>query len=444
MTSHRRNVELRLLLLAIAIVAFAHAYAVLNMGTGGSPQTSMMFGGGAVTALAAHVVLRLRAPYADPFILPTAVLLNGLGLVMIQRLDTADRARAVRQGVDFAGAAFDAQATWAVLGMVLMAVVLVLVHDHRQLQRYTYTSMVVGVTLLLMPLLPVVGKTINGARLWVHIGPQSVQPAEFAKLFLAIFFAGFLVLKRETLAAVRIKRWGIGFPRARDLGPLLVFWTLSVGVLVFERDLGTSLLFFGLFVTVLYLATGQRTWLVLGATLFLSGATLAYLLFGHVRVRVQVWLDPFAYATTQGYQVVQSLYGLASGGMFGSGLGGGYPTLVPFAKSDFILSAMGEELGLVGLTALLLLYALLVQRGLRIANTVRDGFGRLLAGGLSVVIGLQTFIVAGGVTRLIPLTGLTTPFLAAGGSSLVANWIALGMVLRISDTANRMAESRAG
>ena len=440
MTS-RRNSELRLLLLALCIGAFAHFVAVTNTGAAFTPL-SWLFVLIAVTACIAHLAVRVLAPQADPLLLPLVTLLNLLGLVMIQRLDIAERARAARQGVPFTSESFSAQATWTVLGMLLLAVVLFVVRDHRALQRYTYTSMVVGVLLLLLPLVPLLGATINGARLWIRIGGQSMQPGEFAKLCLAIFFAGYLVLKRDTLASVRIRKWGMGFPRPRDLGPLLVFWTLSVAVLVFERDLGTSLLFFGLFLTVLYLATAQRTWLVIGGVLFLSGAVLAYLLFGHVRVRVQVWLDPFAYASTQGYQVVQSLYGLASGGMFGSGLGGGYPSLVPFAKSDFILSAFGEELGLVGLTAVLLVYAIIVQRGLRIASTVRDGFGRLLAGGLIAVVGLQVFIVAGGVTRLIPLTGLTTPFLAAGGSSLIANWIVIALIMRISDTANQLTESR--
>lgn len=387
-----------------------------------------------------HLGLRRFAPLADPAILPTATLLNLLGLVMIHRLDIADMQRAARQGVALPESTFSTQSAWTLLGMSLMLLVLLVVRDHRQLQRYTYTSMLIGVVLLLMPLLPVVGASINGARLWVRVAGQSFQPGEFAKLFLAVFFAGFLVLKRESLALIRIKQFGVGLPRPRDLGPILVCWAISIAVLVFQRDLGTSLLFFGLFVSVLYFATGQRTWLAIGAALFMFGATVAYFLFGHVRVRVQVWLDPFAYADSQGYQVVQSLYGLASGGMFGTGLGDGFPYLVPFAKSDFILSAFGEELGLIGLTAILLLYAVLVQRGLRVASIVRDGFAQLLAGGLAVVLGLQTFIVAGGVTRLIPLTGLTTPFLTAGGSSLVANWIALGLLLRISDTANRMQE----
>ena len=214
-------------------------------------------------------------------------------------------------------------------------------------------------------------------------------------------------------------------------------WLASIAILVFERDLGMSLLFFGLFVSTLYLATGQRTWLALGAVLFMFGAVGAYLLFGHVQTRVQVWLDPFTYADNQGYQIAQSLYGLASGGLFGSGLGDGFPNLVPYAKNDFILSAFGEELGFVGLAAILMLFAILVQRAMRIAMHTPDSFGQLLAGAIGIVIGLQTFIVAGGVTRLIPLTGLTTPLLSSGGSSLVAIWVSIGVLLRISDSSNR-------
>lgn len=434
-----RKVEGLLLGAAITIGGLAFFIARMNTNRSDSgPVFVFMLVCG--TSVLVHVGLRRFAPLADPLILPIATMLNLLGLTMIHRLDTADAQRAMRQGAVIPPATFSTQSAWTLLGLSLLLLVVLLVRDHRQLQRYTYTSMLVGVILLLMPLLPIVGTSINGAQLWVRVAGQSFQPGEFAKLFLVVFFAGFLVLKRDSLALIRIRRFGIGLPRPRDLGPILVFWGISIAVLVFQRDLGTSLLFFGLFVSMLYFATGQRTWLVIGAALFTFGATTAYFLFSHVRVRVQVWIDPFAYADTQGYQVVQSLYGLASGGLFGSGLGDGFPYLVPFAKSDFILSALGEELGLIGLCAILMLYALLVQRGLRVASTVRDVFGQLLAGGLAVVLGLQTFIVAGGVTRLVPLTGLTTPFLTAGGSSLVANWISLGVLLRISDTASRMRE----
>ena len=435
-----RRAEGVLVLAAIAIGGLA--FFITRVNTDVADTGSIwLFALVAAATIVTHFGIRRFAPNADPLILPTATMLNLLGLAMIHRLDIADAQRAVRQGAPIPAETFVTQSAWTLLGLSLLLIVLAVVRDHRLLQRYTYTSMLAGVVLLLMPLLPVIGTSINGARLWVRIAGQSFQPGEFAKLLLAIFFAGFLVLKRESLAFIRVKRWGIGLPRPRDVGPIIVAWGISVAILVFQRDLGTSLLFFGLFVSVLYFATGQRTWLVIGAGLFMSGATLGYFLFGHVRVRVQVWLDPFAYADAQGYQIVQSLYGLSSGGMFGTGLGDGFPYLVPFAKSDFILAAIGEELGYVGLAAVLMLYALLVQRGLKIASVVRDGFGQLLAAGLAVVLGLQTFIVAGGVTKLIPLTGLTTPFITAGGSSLVANWIALALLLRISDTAQRMREA---
>lgn len=435
-----RRAEGVLVLAAIAIGGLA--FFITRVNTDVADTGSIwLFALVAAAAIVTHFGIRRFAPNADPLILPTATMLNLLGLAMIHRLDIADAQRAVRQGAPIPAETFVTQSAWTLLGLSLLLIVLAVVRDHRLLQRYTYTSMLAGVVLLLMPLLPIIGTSINGARLWVRIAGQSFQPGEFAKLLLAIFFAGFLVLKRESLAFIRVKRWGIGLPRPRDVGPIIVAWGISVAILVFQRDLGTSLLFFGLFVSVLYFATGQRTWLVIGAGLFMSGATLGYFLFGHVRVRVQVWLDPFAYADAQGYQIVQSLYGLSSGGMFGTGLGDGFPYLVPFAKSDFILAAIGEELGYVGLAAVLMLYALLVQRGLKIASVVRDGFGQLLAAGLAVVLGLQTFIVAGGVTKLIPLTGLTTPFITAGGSSLVANWIALALLLRISDTAQRMREA---
>lgn len=388
-------------------------------------------------AVLTHVGLQRFAPQADQVVLPTATLLNLLGLVMIHRLDVAEETRAARQGSLMPDPTFVTQAAWTMLGLSLMIAVVLLLPNHRVLQRYTYTSMVVGLALLLLPLLPVIGTTINGARLWVRLGDASFQPGEFAKLFIGVFFAGFLVSRRDSLTLIRIRRWGLGLPRGRDLGPIATCWLASVAILVFERDLGMSLLFFGLFVTTLYLATGQRTWLAIGAVLFVAGASGAYLLFGHVQSRVMVWLDPFAHANDQGYQIVQSLYGLASGGLFGSGLGDGFPNLVPYAKNDFILAALGEELGFVGLAAVLMLFAVLVQRALRIAMHTPDTFGQLLAGGIGIVLGLQTFIVAGGVTRLIPLTGLTTPLLSAGGSSLIATWIGLGVLLRVSDSTNQ-------
>jgi cell division protein FtsW (lipid II flippase) len=325
------------------------------------------------------------------------------------------------------------------VGIILFVAVLVLLRDHRILQRFTYTALVLGVTLLILPLLPFIGTSINGARLWLRLGPLSFQPAEMAKLCLIVFLAGYLVVKRDALATARSRVLGVDLPRGRDLGPLLIAWVASMGVLVFQRDLGTALLFFGLFILLLYVATERRSWLLLGSILFVAGAGLAYVAFGHVQQRFDVWLYPFNDPNGTAFQIVQSLFGLAAGGVLGTGLGLGNPQFVPFAKTDFIMATAGEELGLAGLIVILMIYAVLAQRGFRIAVSARDAFGTLLAGGLSIVIVLQVFIVVGGVTRLIPLTGLTTPFLSYGGSSLVANWIIIALLVRISDGSRKPA-----
>lgn len=316
--------------------------------------------------------------------------------------------------------------------------VLILVRDHRILARWIYTAMAAGLGLLLLPLVPVLGRSINGARIWIEVGPFSFQPGELAKILLTIFFAGYLVTARDALSLIDRKILGMRLPRGRDLGPLLVVWITSLIVLVFETDLGMSLLYFGLFVAMLYVATERSSWIVLGMILFLSGAYLAWRFIPHVQVRVTIWLHPFAPANTdRAYQLVQGLYGMASGGLAGTGLGQGHPQLVPFANSDFIFSSIGEELGLAGVMAVLTLYLLLVERGLRAATGVRDSFGKLLAAGLAFSVALQVFVVVGGITRVIPLAGLTMPFLAAGGSSLLSNWIIVALLLRVSDAARR-------
>ena len=384
-----------------------------------------------------HLAVRFLTPYADPILLPTAYLLNLIGLVMIFRLDVASGQRAAENGSPEPTPVVSSQILWLGLGAVLLAAILLVVRDHRYLQRYTYISLLVGVGLLLLPLVPGLGLTLNGANLWIKIGPYSLQPGEIAKIALSIFLAGYLVVARDGLSIVRRRVVGVSIPRGRDLGPILVAWGISLGILVFQRDLGTSLVFFGLFVSVLYIATGRRSWLIIGAGLVLIGGTVAYALFGHVRVRVNIWLDPFADASGQGFQIVQSLFGLANGGILGTGLGQGYPQLVPFANSDFIIASFGEELGMTGLFAMLLLFAILIQRGLRTATACRDTFGRLLAAGLSSVFALQVFVVVGGVTKLIPMTGLTTPFLSAGGSALVANWMMVAILIRISHDTRR-------
>jgi cell division protein FtsW (lipid II flippase) len=356
---------------------------------------------------------------------------------MIYRIDVAVSRRAVLNNVDPPTPDVYSQLTWFTVAAILFIAVLVLLPDHRRLQRFTYTFGLLGLILLVLPLAPGIGTTVNGATLWIRVGGFSFQPAEMAKIFLTIFFAGYLVFTRDSLALVRTKVLGVGLPRPRDLGPILIAWLVSLGVLVFQRDLGTSLLFFGLFVSMLYIATQRRSWVIIGGILFAAGATAAYFMFGHVRARVTVWLDPWAYADNSGYQIVQSIYGFANGGILGAGLGQGFPNLVPFANTDFIVAALGEELGVTGVFALLLLYAILIERGFRVAVSVRDSFGQLLAAGLSITLALQVFVIIGGVTGLIPLTGLTTPFLSYGGSSLIANWVIIALLLRISDRARR-------
>jgi cell division protein FtsW (lipid II flippase) len=440
-TRNPRNVELFLLLFSLAIAMAA--YASVGLAHDGKLPAGMAgYGGGlAVLFLGAHLVLRRIAPDADPLILPCVTLINGLGLAMIHRIDLALGDRASRLGNHYSPAA-PAQLTWTALGVVLFVAVLVVVRDHRVLQRFTYTAMLAGLILLVLPLLPVIGTTINGARIWVHLAGFSFQPGELAKLALLVFFAGYLVMKRDVLALASRRIAGIDLPRGRDLGPIIVAWAASLGVLVFERDLGTSLLFFGAFVALLYVATERLSWLLIGLLLFMSGSFAAFSLFGHVQQRVDIWLDPTAHYNDKfggSYQLMQGLFGMGTGGILGKGLGQGRPDIVPYANTDFIVAAIGEELGLTGLMAVLIVYAIVVQRGLRTSIGVRDAFGKLLAAGLSFSMALQVFVVVGGVTRLIPLTGLTMPFLSYGGSSLVSNWALVAVLLRISDAARRPA-----
>jgi cell division protein FtsW (lipid II flippase) len=318
--------------------------------------------------------------------------------------------------------------------VVAAIVVLLVIRNHMVLFRYTYLAGLGAVILLLLPMLPGIGQTINGARVWIHVGGFSFQPGEIAKILLAIFFAGYLVRNRDSLAMVGKKILGIRFPRARDLGPLLVFWLAAMSVLVFQRDLGTSLLYFGLFLSMLYLATGRIGWIILGVGLFVVGGLVASQTLAYVNVRFANWLDPFADPHGGSYQMVQGLFGMANGGMTGTGLGQGYPFDTPESRSDYIFASLGEELGLIGLFVILAAYLLLVGRGLRIGFAGQDDFGKLLASGLAFAIALQVFIVVGGVTRVIPLTGLTAPFLAAGGSSLVSNWIIIALLILLSNS----------
>lgn len=426
-----RNLELFLLLVAIGITG--GAVALVQLGALGQLDVTVLgYGAGlGMLALGMHVVLRITAPDADPFLLPIAVTLNGLGVAMIYRLDLAEGFT----GWESAGIR---QMVWTAMAMALSLAVLLVVRNHRVLARYRYVAMAVGIGLLLLPMLPGIGQTINGARLWIQLGPFSFQPGEIGKIALAVFFAGYLVTARESLSIVGRTVLGVRLPRGKDLGPILIVWLAAMAVLVFQRDLGTSLLYFGLFLVMIYVATGRLSWVMLGLSLFLGGALLASQSLGYVNARFAAWLGAFDQANYDAaggsFQLVQGMFGLANGGLIGTGLGRGSPNIVPLAESDFIIASLGEELGLVGLFAILGLYLLFVARGFRIGFNGTDDFGRLLAVGLAFLVALQVFIVIGGVTRVIPLTGLTTPFLAAGGSSLVANWIIVALLLRVSDT----------
>jgi cell division protein FtsW (lipid II flippase) len=409
-----------LLLLLVALVASVAAYAMVGLGLRGRvPRDIVVYG---LTLSGAYLLawgaVRWTAPRADPVLLPIAGMLGGLGLAMIYRLLPADVA--------------NTQAIWLLIGLAAFVLTLVLVRDDRQLDAYTYTIGLLGLILLLLPVVPGVGFERNGARLWAHIGPLAFQPAEFGKILIVIFLASYLSAKRELLEA-GVGR--LGLPRAKDLGPLLLAWGASLAVLFLERDLGASMLFFGVFVVMLWIASGRVAYLVTGGILFAAGGVIGYLALDHVQDRVAYWLHALEPATVHqiGYgQLAQSWFALASGGLVGTGLGRGSPDLIPYPASDFILSAFGEELGMLGTAAILLLFVGLIGRGLRIALDREDAFGRLLATGLTTTIALQTFTIAAGVTRLIPLTGVPLPLVSYGGSSRVATFVMIGLLVRIS------------
>ncbi|WP_435126126.1 FtsW/RodA/SpoVE family cell cycle protein [Actinacidiphila sp. bgisy144] len=433
----RRGVELCLLVAAVAISVCGYADVGLAR-SGAAPKDALSYGAGlGGLALLAHLAVRARARYADPLLLPVAVLLNGVGLVLVHRLDLEPV---------LGPRAAPAQLVWSACGVGLFAVAVLLLRDHRVLARYTYVSVTAALVLLAAP---IAFPAVNGARIWIRVAGFSIQPGEFAKVLLAVFFAGYLAANRAALAyagrplplAGRLKGLRrLQLPTGRVLGPVIAVWLASVGVLVLERDLGTSLLFFGLFVVMLYVATGRVGWTAAGLLLAAGGAVAVGATEPHVHARVRDWLHPFAsIGAGQGPgQLAQSLFAFGDGGALGTGLGRGSSYLVGFAaKSDFVLATVGEELGLAGLCALLALYALLVARGFAAALATRDPFGRLLAAGLASIVALQVFVVTGGVTDLIPLTGMAMPFLAQGGSSVVANWLVVALLVRISDRARR-------
>ena len=420
----RRRTELGLIVLATVVTAGAYALAALgrtarlpvNIG----PFLLMVLG----LLVVAHIATRRLARGADSLLLPLAALLNGVGYVFIARLDEASRDPDGLAGL---------QAVWTALGVCAYVATLLVVRRSRDLARYRYTFLLIGVALLLLPLLPVIGNEIRGARIWVEIGPIGFQPGEFAKIALAIFFAGYLMERRELL-----KEWAFDL---KVLGPVLLAWGVSLVVMTAERDLGSSLLFFGLFVVLLWVATARALYLGAGAILFAGGAMFAWSAFNHVQQRIDVWLNPWTDPDGSGFQVVQAWFALAWGGVGGTGLGLGNPERIPVVETDFIFAAIGEELGLFGTTAIIVAFLLMIGGGLRIAVRAEDSFDKLLATGLTTLLGLQAFIIMAGVTRLLPLTGVTLPFVSYGGSSLLGNYVLLALLVRISDdTAKRRGE----
>jgi len=383
---------------------------------------------------AAHVAVRRFAPGADPLFLPIAAMLNSLGFVLISRLE----------GTTPNSPSAGAQVRWMVVAVAVFIATLIVVRDVRGLGRYRYTWAAVGVLLLVLPSIPGLGREINGAQLWIRVGPLNFQPAEIAKIALVLFFAGYLAEKRELLAVAQRRIGPIGIPQLRFFGPVAAAWGVSLLVMINQKDLGSSMLFFGIFVVMIWVATSRPVYLIAGLLMFLAGAFIAYTAFDHVQVRIQIWQSPFAHFDGRGYQIVQSMFALATGGAWGTGLGLGRPDLIPFVQTDFIFAALGEELGLAGTTAVLTAYALFVARGFGLATRCADDFSKLLVAGLVSTFGLQTALILGGVTNLIPLTGVTLPFMSYGGSSLLSNFILVALLIRVSDeTSRQLAEGPA-
>jgi peptidoglycan glycosyltransferase len=427
-----RNAELSLVILAILIAVGTIALTDLSRQPEVDPA---MYGFVAVfgaLALAGHLAIRKLAPNADPLLYAIAILLSGFGYGVIRRL-----------APDLAGA----QLGWIACGLGVFVVTLLVVRDHRVLEQFRYSLMVLGIGLLLLPMMPGIGTSLGrSAKLWVDLGPITFQPAEAAKVVLALFLAGYLAQKREVMNITTARLGPIAIPAPRHFGPLLLAWLLSLAVMFYEKDLGSSLLFFALFVVTLYAATSRAVYLGTGAVMFAGGVWIAYHEFSHVAIRVCAWLHPWGTSIKDacgfqnaGRQIAQSAFALGSGGFTGTGLGRGHPELIDpnlasgTLPTDFIFAAIGEELGLLGTTAVLLLFALVVARGLHIALRSRDTFGTLLATALTIIIGLQALLIMGGVTRLLPLTGITLPFVSYGGSSLVANFALIALLMRVSD-----------
>jgi cell division protein FtsW (lipid II flippase) len=426
LVKRRRSTELTLIVMAAAITGVAYTLASL----GANAAIPARIGPFLVLLLiligVAHVAVRLLAKGADGTLLPLAVLLHGIGYVMITRLDD-----------HLAGL----QSLWSLVAIAAFVATLLFVQRATDLSRYKWILFFTGSVLLLLPMVPGLGANVNGARIWVQLGPLSFQPGEFAKLSLAIFFAGYLAERRELIAASTWKLGPLRIPELQYIAPILVAWGFAVVVMVGERDLGSSLLFFTLFVVMMWVATERVSYLIIGFLMFGVAAFGAWRMFGHVQTRVDIWIDPWADEYDKGFQIVQALYGIGDGGIVGTGLGRGSPDKIPEAQNDFIFAAIGEEMGLVGATSILMTYLLLIGAGLRVALRTDRTFEKLLATGLTTIVGVQAFIIIGGVIKVVPLTGITLPFVSYGGSSLLSNYILLAILLRLSDSgARRLGE----
>jgi peptidoglycan glycosyltransferase len=414
----RTNAGTGLSLLVVAAVIVGAAYALAGLGETASLPVNLFPFLLAIFALmaAAYFAMRQLAPNAEPTLVPIVALLNGLGYVVIARLNKDLAAN---------------QATWTAVGVAAFAATLLFVRRAADLERYRYLLMLGGIGLLLAPLMPGIGATKNGARLWLQVGPFSFQPGELAKIALAVFFASYLVERRELLAPGSLPGGALA-ARARAIGPLVGAWALSIVVMVAEKDLGSSTLFFALFVAMLWVAAGGYLWPLLGLSMFAVGSLYAWSAFAHVQERVRIWIDPWTKASSDGFQLVQAAFAFAAGGVVGTGLARGTPQKIPAVATDLVFAAIGEELGLVGAAAVIAAFALIVVIGLRIAQRAERPFEQLLATGLTTIVGVQSFLIIGGVTRLLPLTGITLPFVSYGGSSIIANWILIALLLRIS------------
>jgi cell division protein FtsW (lipid II flippase) len=425
-------------LIPVALLVTAGFTAVFTVDSTDVGSLSLFYGAYFLAlCVIAHLLIRARLPDADPFLFPLVALLAAFGMVMIFRIDE--------------GLARD-QANWFVLGLVLFGATIYFVRDYEALERYRYVIASIGIGLLLLPRFPLIGEQVNGAYLGIKLGPISFQPAEFAKICLVVFLASYLREHREVLVVGARKIGGlITLPPLKHLGPLLVVWGASMLMLVFIRDLGSSLMFFGAFLALLYVATAELSFVVIGMIMFTIGAWFFSETIAHVGERVDIWLDPFKTADTSGYQVAQSLFAQADGGLFGKGFGqallelpNGGGTILPAPHTDLIYAVIVDELGLFGAAAVIVIYGLIAARGFKTALIAPDGFSKLLATGLTAVFAIQAFVIIGGVTRVIPLTGVTLPFISYGGSSILANFILLALLLLISDKARRHARIEAG